>query len=200
MEPLATLHETFRDDTGATYRIELYGRQPDGSSWEGFLVFIRRSDGVRLSTPTETTQATSASVRNWAAGLSSTYFDGAFARASRPAREHGQVERTPPPLRDGADRATYLQRLSALEQAIIDIFRRMRSTQLSTHTLFDALPHAHADVVRALEDLEKQQRALVRRAEDGNDWLILTDYGVGLAQLGDVATEKTTTRIDPPKH
>jgi DNA-binding MarR family transcriptional regulator len=47
--------------------------------------------------------------------------------------------------------------------------------------LLDELSYAHADVVRALEDLEKQGGLLVRRTEEGNDWLVLTEVGVQAA-------------------
>ncbi|SRR6184192_2985683 len=39
------------------------------------------------------------------------------------------------------------------------------------------LPYAHADTIRALEDLEKQGGLLVRRTEEGSDWLFLTEAG-----------------------
>lgn len=54
------------------------------------------------------------------------------------------------------------------------MFRKRHQSRLLAQELFDKLPHANADVVRALEALEKQERTVVRRTEEGNDWVILT--------------------------
>ena len=96
-----------------------------------------------------------------------------------------------PPLRDvTADERTYLRRLNELEQRVLTLFRHAGTTRLSTQGVFNILPNAHADVVRAVEHLEKERRFLIRRTEGGNDWLILTQDGVRAAGIRD-ATEAT---------
>jgi hypothetical protein len=56
---------------------------------------------------------------------------------------------------------------------VLGVFASRKATQLLTREVFDALPHSHADVVRALEHLEKGEQRIVRRTEEGNDWLFL---------------------------
>lgn len=80
-----------------------------------------------------------------------------------------------------------LRRLADIERDVLEAFHRFRSTRLLTRTLFDALPYAHADVVRALEHLEKQGGYVVRRTEQANDWLFLTESGAGAAGVKESA-------------
>ena len=69
-----------------------------------------------------------------------------------------------------------------------------------TTDLFAALPHAHADVVRVLEDMEKQRRRLLlRQTEEGNDWLLLTEEGARVAKLTNMPDTHATAMPDPPK-
>jgi hypothetical protein len=63
-----------------------------------------------------------------------------------------------------------------------------RSVRLRTDILRNELPYAHADTIRALEDLQKQGRLLVRRTEEGSDWLFLTEAGVEAAGVEEAAT------------
>ena len=191
MERLLQTFETpFRDTDGDTYDVQVYGRSRPGDTWEGWLVFTRQRDGVRYITQTETTQPSSEAVLYWATGLSTTYFDGAFVRARGPA-PIVSISGPVPPLRDvTADERTYLRRLNELEQRVLTLFRHAGATRLATQGIFNVLPNAHADVVRALEHLEKERRFLVRRTEGGNDWLILTQDGVRAAGIRD-ATEAT---------
>jgi len=193
MERLLETFETpFRDAGGDVYDIQVYGRSRPHDTWEGWLVFVRRRDGARFATPTETTQPSAEAVLYWATGLTATYFDGAFARASQPAP--GAVPRAmAPPLRDvTAGERTYLRRLNELEQRILTLFRRSGATRLAMHDILDNLPHAHADVVRALEHLEKRRRFLVRRTEGGNDWLTLTEEGVRAAGIRGASEDSVT--------
>jgi len=187
MERLLSTFETpFKDRDGETYDIHLYGRSRPADTWQGWLVFTRRSDGKSFPTDVETTQPSAEAVGYWATGLTDTYFDGAFERARKlvavappPARP------VPPPLRDvTADRMTYLERLTELEREILAVFTRHVSTRLPAQTLMDELPHAHADTVRALEDLQKQGQYLIRTTDGGTDWVVLTDAGRRAAHIG----------------
>jgi hypothetical protein len=186
-----------------TYRTFLYAQSRPGDTWEGWILFERQSDGARFSTPVETTQSNQEAVLYWATGLTDAYFEGALRRAiERPSDTHpaGSAGRAPRPLVDaGADRSVRRERLAALEREILDVFSRRREPRVRAQTLFDALPHANADVVRALEDLEKQRRFLVRRTEAGNDWVFLTEAGLREAGLSGVPHEHDEANIDPPK-
>ena len=174
------------DANGDTYEVFLYGRSRPHDTWQGWLVFERSSDGARFTTDVETTQTNAEAILYWAAGLSSAYFDGALARAQKPAHAPTPVAFTPP--------AT----LAQIEQDVLAFFTRHRVFSVRTQTVLDGLPYAHADIVRAFEDLEKQSRYLVRRTEEGNDWLFLTDTGVHAIGLGDVKHVTETTVADPP--
>jgi hypothetical protein len=178
---LQTFEVPFADANGDLYDVFLHGRNREHDTWQGWLAFTRRRDGRIFTTDVETTQPSSESVLYWATGLTSAYFDGAFDRARR---RHQSVQPRPiadvaPPLRDvTADRPTYEHRLARLERDILHAFTRHAATQIATEKLMNDLPYAHADVVRALEHLEKRRHMLVRRTDGGNDWVILTYEGV----------------------
>jgi hypothetical protein len=190
-------------DGSDTYRAFLYAQSRPGDTWEGWILFERLSDGTRFSTPVETTQSNQQAVLYWATGLTDAYFEGALGRAlSRPRDLHPPeiAEPAPRPLVDlGADRAVRRERLAALEREILDVFSRRAKPRILVQTLFDSLPHANADVVRALEDLEKQGRFLVRKTEEGNDWIYLTEEGLRETGLSSVSHEHDEATIDPPK-
>jgi hypothetical protein len=199
-ELLQTFDAPFTDGDGEIYDVQLFGRSRPEDTWQGWLVFSRRRDGRSFSTDVETTQSSAEGILHWASGLSRTHFDGAFARARRPLPRRTSARPVPPPLVDArSDHATYANRLTTLESDILEAFARHRIPQLSTKALLDELPYAHADTVRALEDLEKQRRLLVRRTEGGNDWLLLTEEGLGAAGLSAVPHEHDVVEIEPPK-
>jgi hypothetical protein len=76
------------------------------------------------------------------------------------------------------------QRLAAVEEYVLSFFRRRGETRSLAREIFDSSPgFANADIVRAFEDLEKRQRALVRHTEEGDDWITLTPEGARLAGL-----------------
>ncbi len=178
MEHLLHTFEFF-DPERESWATHLYARSRPGETWQGWLVFTRNRDGVTYTTDVETTQASAENVLLWAQGLTSTYFDGAFERARRAALPPPIAVAAPLPLRDArADHATYHARLNALERDILACFTARSAKQLETRTIFEALPHANADVVRALEALEKRERLLARRTEGGTDWVVLTEEGV----------------------
>lgn len=180
MERLLQVFDTpFTDPDGNVYDVLLYGQSRPADTWQGWLAFRRRNDLAEIATGVETTQPSAEAVLYWATGLSATYFDGAFARARDQVRTTPAAVPTPPPLRDvKADRETYVERLTELERDILEVFRRRAAGRLSTEVLFHELPHAHADVVRALEDLQKRRGVVLRSTEGGNDWVtVLSDPG-----------------------
>jgi hypothetical protein len=67
----------------------------------------------------------------------------------------------------------------AIEGYILEAFRGRGTNKLATKELFDSSPqYANADLVRAFEDLEKNQRLLVRYTAEGEDRIELTPEGV----------------------
>jgi hypothetical protein len=76
--------------------------------------------------------------------------------------------------------------LTLIERHVLALFQNIRLTRLLTERVLDQLPYAHADIVRALEDLEKQRQLIVRRTENGNDWVFLTEEGVRATGLAGV--------------
>ena len=74
--------------------------------------------------------------------------------------------------------------LALVEDYVLGFFRRRGETRVLAREIFDSSPEiANADIVRAFEDLEKRQRALVRHTEEGDDWVSLTPEGARLAGL-----------------
>ena len=169
MDQLLQQFEKPIERDGESYAVFVFGRNRPGDTWQGWLVFGRRRDGKRFTTPVETTQPDERAVIYWATGLSGAYFDGALRRAMQPAPERV------------AD-VVHPEGLAHVEQDVVDFFARHGVTRVLTEALFNEIPHAHADVVRALEDLEKQGRMLARRTEAGNDWVYLTNVGLRAAR------------------
>ncbi|HEX6177763.1 MAG TPA: hypothetical protein VF057_05350 [Thermoanaerobaculia bacterium] len=172
------------DSDGETYTVSVYGRSRPGNTWQGWIVFERASDSHRLATGVETTQSNAEDIVYWATGLGRAYFDGALRRAR--LRENPQP-RLAAPIRPvvtrGTDASSRTETLATIQEEIFAIFRMTDQTHLLTAAVLDALQRSHADTVRAIEDLEKRRRAVVRRTEQGNDWLFLTAYGMQLAGL-----------------
>lgn len=198
---LQQFENPIRGPGGETYIVLLHGRaRSSDGMWEGWIVFQRTSDARLFATPVETTQSTAEAVRYWATGLGDAYFEGALERALR-TRPQRPARPVPQPVVDGnVDFETRRARISMLQAGILDHFRIRHRIGVLTRELFDALPHAHADVVRALEDLEKQGRWLVRKTEAGNDWVFLTEDGVRAAELGDVPRRDDEVPAAPPKN
>lgn len=187
-----------RDAGGILYRVFLYGRSRPGDTWQGWLVFERTTDGQRFATDVETTQSNADAVLYWAAGLTDAYFDGALARAQDPRPRDASAIAVPPPVVNG-DSGTRRRRLAAIERDVLDCFARDHTRRLLTDALLAGLPHANADVVRALEDLEKQGGLLIRQTEEGSDWLILTPVGAEEAGVVDTLAVTETVHREPPR-
>ena len=71
------------------------------------------------------------------------------------------------------------QRLEKIEKYVLGFLRERRQTRVLAKELFESTGvFANADMVRALEDLEKQERVLVRHTTEGNDYISLTPQGI----------------------
>jgi hypothetical protein len=184
---------------GETYTAYLHARSRPSNTWQGWLEFERLSDGQTFATPVETTQPTRDAVVFWAKGLASAHFEGALDRALRTNLRY-DVERTNPLIEFGVDSEDHRGRLSNIERDILGFFTRERTPRVLTRQLFDTLPYAGADIVRALEDLEKQGRWLVRRTEQGNDWLFLTEWGLRAAGLASIRHSHEAVEMEAPKN
>jgi hypothetical protein len=102
-------------------------------------------------------------------------------RAITETGEPAPIVSPPPLVEGGVDSELRAQRLRTIEAAVLRTFGDRRTTRHLTQSVLDALEYSHADVVRALEDLEKQRGLIVRRTEEGNDWLALTEPGTRAA-------------------
>jgi hypothetical protein len=93
------------------------------------------------------------------------------------------------------------QRLEQIERYVLGYFQARRQTRLVAKELFDSNgEYANSDMVRALEDLEKHERLLVRHTTEGNDYISLTPQGVVHLGLDDVEMEIDATALPhPPK-
>ncbi len=176
MDQLLQQYEALvHDGEGNSYVVYLYGRSRPADTWQGWLVFERVSDRRRFSTRVETTQPNVEAVVYWGTGLEATYFDGALRRALQPAKAAGTVRPIEPVVGVGVDSAERSKRVSLIERDVFAWFDRHRTKRALSQALFDELPYAHADIVRAIEHLEKNGHYLIRRTEEGNDWVFLRE-------------------------
>jgi RIO-like serine/threonine protein kinase len=93
------------------------------------------------------------------------------------------------------------RRLEQIEKYIIGFFQAQQHTRLLAKELFASTSaYANADMVRALEDLEKHERLLVRHTTEGNDYISLTPQGIELLGLQQAQEEDDMTALPhPPK-
>jgi hypothetical protein len=92
-------------------------------------------------------------------------------------------------------------RLARIEQYIVEFFQLRQQTRILAKDLFDSThEYANADLVRALEDLEKKKRLLVRHTYEGNDYVSLTAQGTEIVGLEQSPLESDATAMPhPPK-
>ncbi|HEU4835294.1 MAG TPA: hypothetical protein VFS90_12790 [Pyrinomonadaceae bacterium] len=94
------------------------------------------------------------------------------------------------------------RRLAEIERYIVNFFQEQQHSRILAKDLFDSTTaYANADIVRALEDLEKRERLLVRHTTEGNDYISLTSHGVaylGLDEM-DVVESDAAALPHPPK-
>ena len=93
------------------------------------------------------------------------------------------------------------RRLEQIELYVISYFQEQQQTRILAKELFESTgAYANADIVRALEDLEKKERLLVRHTSEGNYYISLTAQGIarlGLAQVDVV--DDVPAMPHPPK-
>ena len=92
-------------------------------------------------------------------------------------------------------------RLEQIERYVIGYFQVRQHTRILAKELFDsASSFANADIVRALEDLEKHERLLVRHTTEGNDYISLTPQGIDRLGLQQARVEDDVPALPhPPK-
>ena len=87
-------------------------------------------------------------------------------------------------------------RLQAIEKYVINFFQEQGQSRILAKDLLDSTSaYANADIVRALEDLEKKERLLVRHTTEGNDYISLTPQGVVLLGIQDDDIESEATAL-----
>ena len=90
------------------------------------------------------------------------------------------------------------RRLEQIEHRILDFFRTQQRTRLLAKELFSSASDvSNADIVRALEALEKDRRLLVRHTNEGDDFVSLTPEGAAI--VGIAGQEPATAIPHPPK-
>ena len=93
------------------------------------------------------------------------------------------------------------RRLEQIEKYVISFFQARQHTRILARELFESTSaYANADIVRALEDLEKKERLLVRHTTEGNDYISLTQPGVERLGLQQAPVEDELPAMPhPPK-
>lgn len=93
------------------------------------------------------------------------------------------------------------RRLAQIEKYIFVFFQTQRQTRILAKDLFDSTSaFANADIVRAIEDLEKKERLLVRHTTEGNDYISLTPQGIAVVGLDESDAEGESPAMPhPPK-
>lgn len=92
------------------------------------------------------------------------------------------------------------QRLEEIEKYVLAFFQAEGHTRILASELFGSTAeYANADIVRALEALEKTHRLLVRHTTEGNDYISLTPQGVAELGVEQVDPEESALLPHPPK-
>ena len=93
------------------------------------------------------------------------------------------------------------RRLQQIEKYVLSFFQEHKRTHILAKELFGSTNEfANADLVRAMEDLEKKERLLVRHTKDGNDYVSLTAQGAVMLGLTPVALDGDPVPVPhPPK-
>jgi hypothetical protein len=92
------------------------------------------------------------------------------------------------------------RRLEQIEQYVLGFFQTAGRARIPAQELFDSSAEfANADIVRALEDLEKTQRLLVRHTTEGTDYLSLTPQGAAYLNLDQTNPDEGSALPHPPK-
>ena len=91
------------------------------------------------------------------------------------------------------------RRRELIERYILGFFQTQPQTRILAKDLFDSTSaFANADIVRALEELEKKERLLVRHTTEGNDYVSLTTLGVERLGMQDANVNDDTLALPHP--
>jgi len=83
---------------------------------------------------------------------------------------------------------------------VLTFFQAQRRSRVLANELFASTSEfANADLVRALEDLEKRERLLVRHTQEGNDYITLTPQGAASLGIEHVDLDASSPMPHPPK-
>ena len=93
------------------------------------------------------------------------------------------------------------QRLEQIERYVLGFLKEQQQTRILAKELFESTStYANADIVRALEALEKTERLLVRHTTQGNDYISLTAQGIAHLGLEQANVEDDVAAVPhPPK-
>src|ERR1044072_401555 len=93
------------------------------------------------------------------------------------------------------------QRLEQIERYVLGFLKEQQQTRIVAKELFASTStYANADIVRALEDLEKKERLLGRQTSEATDYFSLTAQGIERLGLEPVSVEDDVAAIPhPPK-
>jgi len=92
------------------------------------------------------------------------------------------------------------RRLAQIEQYVLGFFQTAGQSRIRAQELFDSTTEfANADLVRAIEDLEKTQRLLVRHTTEGTDYISLTTQGAAYLDLDQTELDNASALPHPPK-
>jgi hypothetical protein len=93
------------------------------------------------------------------------------------------------------------RRLQEIEEYVLGFFQAQGRNHILGKELFGSTSrYANADLVRALEDLEKRERLLVRHTKEGHDYISLTHQGAESLGLKPVDLDGDLTPMPhPPK-
>ena len=93
------------------------------------------------------------------------------------------------------------RRLVEIEKYVVNYFQEQQQSRILAKDLFDSTTaYTNADIVRALEALEKTERLLVRHTTEGNDYISLTDHGVAYLDVAESDIESDAAALPhPPK-
>ena len=91
------------------------------------------------------------------------------------------------------------RRLEEIERYVVSFFQELQQSRILAKELFDSTTaYANADIVRALEALEKSERLLVRHTTEGNDYISLTPQGIVLLGIQEADIEDEATALPHP--
>ncbi len=92
------------------------------------------------------------------------------------------------------------RRLEQIERYVLGFFQAQGRGRILATELFDSTSDfANADLVRALEDLEKKQRLLVRHTTEGFDYISLTSQGAANIGLEPFEDDESAVLPHPPR-